>query len=171
MSWLHQISKRIIKQDGLERALYAPRKVKLKIVFTNGCFDILHKGHVEYLAKAADLGDILVVGVNSDASVKRQGKGDERPINDFEARATLLSALAFVDVVVEFDDDTPIDLIKEVMPDVLVKGGDYNPEQEDASSKDYIVGREIVLKNGGKVEVIEIVPGYSTTGILDKLQK
>lgn len=171
MSWLHQISKRIIKQDGLKRALYAPRKVNLKIVFTNGCYDILHKGHVEYLAKAADLGDILVVGVNSDASVKRQGKGDERPINNFEARATLLSALAFVDVVVEFDDDTPIKLINEVLPDVLVKGGDYNPEEEDSSSKEYIVGRDIVLKNGGKVEVIEIVPGYSTTGIIDKLQK
>ena len=142
-----------------------------KMVFTNGCFDILHKGHVEYLAQAADLGDVLVVGINTDESVKRQGKGDDRPINTLEARATLLSSLVFVDYVVCFDDSTPIDLIKKIQPNILVKGGDYNPDQIDASARDYIVGREDVLANGGEVKTINLVDGYSTTSILKKIQR
>lgn len=142
-----------------------------QIVFTNGCFDILHKGHVEYLAQAADKGDFLVVGLNSDASVKRQGKGDDRPVNTYPARATILAALSFVDLIVDFDDDTPIHLIKMIVPDILVKGGDYNPDQVDQTAKDYIVGREIVLDNGGSVEVISLVEGYSTTSLIEKMKK
>jgi len=141
------------------------------VVFTNGCFDILHKGHVEYLAQASDLGDYLVVGINSDASVRAQNKGAERPINSIEGRSTVLAGLGFVDAVVEFDSDTPAQLIEEILPDVLVKGADYNPNQTDAQAKDYIVGREVVLENGGAVKVIDLVQGYSTTNIVNKLSK
>ena len=128
-----------------------------KVVFTNGCFDILHRGHVEYLAKAADMGDVLVVGLNTDASVRRL-KGESRPINNQEARALVLASLSFVDAVVLFDEDTPYELIKAVRPDVLVKGADYKPEE--------IVGYDIVTSYGGKVEVVDLVEGYSTTQLL-----
>jgi rfaE bifunctional protein nucleotidyltransferase chain/domain len=122
------------------------------------------------LAKAADLGDVLVVGLNSDASVRRQGKGDDRPINDFDARALVIASLNFVDFVLLFDDDTPLKLIELVEPDVLVKGGDYDPLEEDRSSKKYIVGRDVVLGIGGRVETINLVDGFSTTSILNKLK-
>lgn len=128
-----------------------------KVVFTNGCFDILHRGHVEYLAKAADMGDVLVVGLNTDASVRRL-KGESRPVNNQEARALVLASLSFVDAVVLFDEDTPYELIKAVRPDVLVKGADYKPEE--------IVGYDIVTSYGGKVEVVDLVEGYSTTQLL-----
>lgn len=128
-----------------------------KVVFTNGCFDILHRGHVEYLAKAADMGDVLVVGLNTDASVRRL-KGESRPVNNQEARALVLASLNFVDAVVLFDEDTPYELIKAVRPDVLVKGADYKPEE--------IVGYDIVTSYGGKVEVVDLVEGYSTTQLL-----
>ena len=130
----------------------------LKVVFTNGCFDILHRGHVEYLSKAADMGDVLVVGLNTDASVKRL-KGEGRPVNNQEARALVLASLSFVDAVVLFDEDTPYKLIKAVCPDVLVKGADYKPEE--------IVGYDIVTSYGGKVETVPLVEGYSTTNILN----
>ena len=129
----------------------------LKVVFTNGCFDILHRGHVEYLSKASDMGDVLVVGLNTDASVKRL-KGESRPINDEQARALVLASLGFVDAVVLFDEDTPYELIKAIRPDVLVKGADYKPEE--------IVGYDIVTSYGGKVEVVDLVEGYSTTQLL-----
>jgi rfaE bifunctional protein nucleotidyltransferase chain/domain len=128
-----------------------------KVVFTNGCFDILHRGHVEYLAKAADMGDVLVVGLNTDASVRRL-KGESRPVNNQEARALVLASLSFVDAVILFDEDTPYELIKAVRPDVLVKGADYKPEE--------IVGYDIVTSYGGKVEVVDLVEGYSTTQLL-----
>lgn len=141
--------------------LIKKRKNK-RIVFTNGCFDIIHFGHVGYLRKASSLGDILIVGLNSDSSVKRL-KGKDRPINCQMERAEVLSAFEFVDYVVIFDEDTPIQLIQEIMPDVLVKGADYKKEE--------IIGREIVEKNGGRVEVLPFLEGRSTTGIVKKLER
>lgn len=132
-----------------------------KIVFTNGCFDILHKGHIEYLAKAASLGTKLVIGLNTDASVKRL-KGDSRPVNDENARALLLASLVFVDKVILFDTDTPRDLIDFVQPDILVKGGDYKPEE--------IVGYDIVKAKGGKIVTLDFVEGYSTTSLIEKMK-
>jgi len=132
-----------------------------EIVFTNGCFDILHRGHVEYLAQAAALGKRLVVGLNSDASVKRL-KGNNRPVNDEYARAMVLASLGFVDLVLTFEEDTPLKLIQYVQPDILVKGSDYKIED--------IVGADEVIKNGGRVMTITLVEGFSTTTILRKLK-
>jgi len=171
MKHLSQLQKKILSPNDLLQQLNALKSHHKKVVFTNGCFDILHKGHVQYLSLSADLGDILVVGLNSDASVKRQGKGDDRPVNDSDARALVLAGLGFVDFVVEFDEDTPLNLIEKIVPDVLVKGGDYDPAETDANSKKYIVGRDIVLKNKGRVEVIDLVQGFSTTSIIQKLKK
>ncbi len=133
-----------------------------KVVFTNGCFDILHIGHIRYLQEAAKLGDILVIGLNSDASVKRL-KGDERPVNCEADRAELLSALGFIDYVVVFDEDTPYELISVIQPDVLVKGGDYAPDE--------VVGKDIVERNGGKLVILPFVDGKSTTGIINKIKQ
>lgn len=130
-----------------------------KIVFTNGCFDIVHRGHVEYLAKAAQFGDLMVVGLNADASVSRL-KGANRPVQDQQARAIVLASMSFVDAVVFFDQDTPYELIKAVQPDYLVKGADYNPED--------IVGYDIVMAKGGEVKTIELVKGYSTSAVIQK---
>ena len=130
----------------------------MKVVFTNGCFDILHRGHVEYLAKAADMGDVLVVGLNTDASVRRL-KGEGRPVNNEEARALVLASLSFVDAVVLFDEDTPYELIKAIRPDVLVKGADYKVEE--------IVGYDVVTSYGGKVVTVPLVEGFSTTAVLN----
>jgi rfaE bifunctional protein nucleotidyltransferase chain/domain len=141
-----------------------------KIVFTNGCFDILHAGHVTYLARAAALGNKLVVAVNTDSSVKRLGKGDDRPVNSEDARVFVLSALGFVDMVILFDTDTPLEIIEALKPDVLVKGADYDPNETDPSSKKYIVGSDIVNQYGGKVEAISLVDGFSTTGIINRLK-
>jgi rfaE bifunctional protein nucleotidyltransferase chain/domain len=132
-----------------------------KIVFTNGCFDILHKGHVEYLSQARDLGDKLIIGLNTDNSVKQQGKAPNRPINNEEARAILLSALECVDAVIYFEEQTPLNLIKLILPNVLVKGSDYAPEN--------IVGYKEVTENGGIVKTIDFVQGFSTTSILNKI--
>lgn len=131
-----------------------------KIVFTNGCFDILHVGHKRYLQQAATLGDILVVGVNSDDSVRRL-KGPERPVNSEQDRAEMLCAMGFIDYVVIFGEDTPYELIKKIQPDVLVKGGDYKPEE--------VVGKDIVEARGGKLELIKFVDGKSTTNIINKI--
>ena len=132
-----------------------------KIVFTNGCFDLLHLGHIDYLAKAADLGNKLVIGLNSDHSTSAL-KGPTRPITDQLSRSTILAALSFVDAVVLFDEPTPIDLIKAVMPDVLVKGADYSVNQ--------IVGADVVLGKGGEVQTIEFLPGYSTSAIESRIK-
>jgi rfaE bifunctional protein nucleotidyltransferase chain/domain len=130
-----------------------------KIVFTNGCFDILHQGHIDYLANAADLGDVLIVGLNTDDSVARiKGKG--RPIQDQTSRAMILSALHFVEAVVLFNEDTPYELIKFVKPDVLVKGSDYQPED--------IVGYDVVKEKGGEIITIEFLEGFSTSKIIRK---
>ena len=167
MSWLTKIQNKIHYQRSSKVDFPADKK----IVFTNGCFDILHKGHVVYLAQAANLGDVLVVGINSDASVRNQGKGEERPINKIEARATVLAALSFVDYVIEFDSDTPLRLIETIKPDVLVKGGDYDPNEENPTSKKYIVGRDIVLAKNGAVKTINLVQGFSTTSLINKMKK
>jgi rfaE bifunctional protein nucleotidyltransferase chain/domain len=134
-----------------------------KVVFTNGCFDLLHLGHVRYLEEARALGDALIVGVNTDASVGRLAKGPARPVTPERDRARVLAALACVDRVVLFPEDTPLALITALQPDVLVKGGDYLPSE--------IVGREVVLARGGQVRVIPFVPGYSTTALLERLRK
>jgi D-beta-D-heptose 7-phosphate kinase/D-beta-D-heptose 1-phosphate adenosyltransferase len=134
-----------------------------RVVFTNGCFDLLHLGHVRYLEEARSLGDGLIVGVNTDASVKRLGKDPARPVNPEADRAALVAALACVDRVVLFDEDTPLELITALQPDILVKGGDYRLEE--------IVGREVVQARGGEVKVIPLVPGYSTTALLDRIRK
>jgi rfaE bifunctional protein nucleotidyltransferase chain/domain len=131
-----------------------------KTVFTNGCFDILHQGHIYSLSRAAKEADILVVGINSDASVKRL-KGEGRPINDEASRALLLASLLIVDAVVIFNEDTPLELISAFLPDVLVKGGDYTLEQ--------IVGAKEVIANGGRVVINPIIEGYSTTNIINKI--
>lgn len=133
-----------------------------KVVFTNGVFDLLHIGHITYMAKAADLGDKLVIGLNSDSSVKRI-KGDDRPVNDQNSRAALLAALFFVDAIVIFEEDTPLDLISALLPDILVKGADYSVEN--------IVGAKEVIANGGEVKTIDLVEGYSSTSIIQKIRK
>ena len=130
------------------------------VVFTNGCFDVLHRGHVTYLAQARDLGDCLVVGLNSDTSVKRL-KGENRPVNSENDRAIVLAALSFVDYIILFEEDTPKNLIEQVKPDILVKGGDYQIEN--------IVGADFVTENGGKVLTIPFVDGYSSTKIIQAL--
>ena len=156
----HGISHKILTADDVVRFRQDNRDKR--IVFTNGCFDILHIGHKRYLQKAATLGDLLIVGVNSDDSVRRL-KGPERPINSEQDRAEMLSALGFVDYVVIFGEDTPYELIKTIQPDVLVKGGDYKPDE--------VVGREIVESRGGKLELISFVEGKSTTNIINKINK
>jgi len=133
-----------------------------KVVFTNGCFDILHLGHIDYLEKARNLGDKLVIGLNSDDSVNRF-KGPDRPIQDQSSRARILAALQFTDMVVFFNENTPLALISELLPDVLVKGSDYLAEN--------IVGADVVKKNGGEVKILDFVPGYSTTRIIEKIRK
>ncbi|MDG1915116.1 MAG: adenylyltransferase/cytidyltransferase family protein [Crocinitomix sp.] len=171
MSHLQKLNQKILNESQLIIELEACKVAGKKVVFTNGCFDILHKGHVSYLAAAADCGDVLVLALNSDDSVKLQGKGEDRPINKFDARSTIIAGLGFVDYVIEFDADTPLDMITRLKPDVLVKGGDYNPAEEDKNSKQYIVGREVVLANNGEVKTIDLVDGFSTTGLINKLKK
>lgn len=152
---------KVLGREALLRRLNTWRLRGQKIVFTNGCFDILHLGHIDYLSKAAAAGDKLVVGVNSDASNHRL-KGPGRPINDERSRSLLLAALFFVDAVCIFDEDTPYELIKLLRPDVLVKGADYTIEQ--------IVGADLVLSAGGEVKTIEFLEGYSTTAIETRIR-
>lgn len=170
MNNLSKIASKLVNENTIVDLANELKAKGKKIVFTNGCFDILHKGHVEYLAQTADLGDVLILGLNSDNSVKRQGKGEERPINKIDARQTVLASLFFIDFIVEFDDNTPYDLIQLIKPTVLVKGGDYNPFQTDKTKKDYIVGKDIVEANNGTVEVINLVDGFSTTGLIQKMK-
>ena len=141
-----------------------------KIVFTNGVFDILHVGHVTYLQQAKSLGDVLIVGLNDDDSVRKLNKGPERPINDEQSRKKVLEALRAVDGVVIFKEETPLELIQHIQPDVLVKGGDYDPDQTDSAHKQYMVGSKEVRSWGGSVQVIDFVPGFSTTSVVNKLK-
>ncbi|MCG3165733.1 MAG: D-beta-D-heptose 1-phosphate adenylyltransferase [Bacteroidia bacterium] len=156
------IQSKILSGDPLQKALNTWRFYERKIVFTNGCFDLLHYGHVEYLSKAKDLGDVLIVGLNTDSSVKRL-KGNHRPLQDEKSRASILASLLFVDAVVLFDEDTPYNLISHIRPHVLVKGSDYKPEQ--------IVGYDILKTYQGEVKTIDFVPGYSTSAIEEKIRK
>ncbi|MCA1933267.1 MAG: D-glycero-beta-D-manno-heptose 1-phosphate adenylyltransferase [Calditerrivibrio sp.] len=149
----------ILDRNNISSVLEKVRYGK-KIVFTNGCFDILHIGHLKYLEEAKKLGDILVVGVNSDESVRRL-KGDKRPINSLKERLIMLDALKYVDYVTFFEEDTPYNLIKDILPDILVKGGDWKIEA--------IVGSDIVIKNGGKVLSLSYEEGFATTNIIEEI--
>ncbi len=159
MTNLEKIDSKIILPDQLDRLLAFWRFKHEKIVFTNGCFDVLHLGHLQYLASAADLGSKLIIGLNSDVSVTKL-KGPGRPINNESARSRILAGFSFIDAIVLFSEDTPYNLISKVQPDVLVKGADYKPEE--------IVGYDIVIKKGGKVETISFVEGFSSTAIIKK---
>jgi rfaE bifunctional protein nucleotidyltransferase chain/domain len=162
MNQVKALQSKIISINQLESTVKNWRNSGDKIVFTNGCFDLLHLGHIDYLAKASDLGNRLIIGLNTDSSVQRI-KGPSRPVKDEKSRAHILAAMQFVDAVIFFDDETPINLISCVKPDVLVKGGDYTIEG--------IVGHEIVLENGGEVRTIEFVDGYSSSKLIDKITK
>ena len=160
MSFLASIEVKITDWEQAASRVATWRSEGLRIVFTNGCFDILHFGHLRYLAQARDLGDRLVVGLNAEESVRRL-KGPGRPIHDEPTRLLQMASLAFVDLVVAFDQDTPYELIHHLLPDVLVKGGDYSAAQ--------IVGADLVLARGGRVETLPFVNGYSTTTIEQKI--
>ena len=156
------VQHKIYTLPDLQKMITILRLQSKTISFTNGCFDVLHRGHIASLSDAAREADFLVVGINSDASTKRL-KGEGRPVNNQDSRALLLASLTIVDAVILFDTDTPLDLITAVKPDVLVKGGDYTLEQ--------IVGAKEVMSWGGRVVINPIVEGYSTTGILEKISK
>jgi rfaE bifunctional protein nucleotidyltransferase chain/domain len=162
MSHLYKINSKIFSLDDLKNQVNAWKQTGEDVVFTNGCFDIIHRGHIEVLAQTADLGDRLIIGLNSDSSIQKL-KGEDRPIIDEQARAILLAALSFVDAVILFTEETPINLISTLLPDVLAKGGDYEIET--------IVGHEIVQNNGGEVILVPFVDGFSSTTIIDKIKK
>lgn len=154
--------KRVMDLVRVQRMVNIWRMKGDRIVFTNGCFDILHRGHVEYLQEAAALGERLIIGVNSDSSVRRQGKAPDRPMNDEASRAEVLAALRLVDAVVIFEADTPLELITLLSPDFLVKGGDW--------SEDMIVGSKHVRSYGGDVRSLKLVDGFSTTALVEKIR-
>jgi D-glycero-beta-D-manno-heptose 1-phosphate adenylyltransferase len=162
MNKLQWIQNKIYTRERLVRQCNIWRGTGRKIVFTNGCFDILHHGHLDLIAKAADLGNVLVLGLNTDASVRRL-KGPERPVTNEQDRALQVASLLCVDAVCLFDEDTPAELINEVRPDILVKGGDYTINN--------IVGADFVTSYGGKVEIIPFVEGYSTTSLISKIKQ
>lgn len=153
---------KIIEGKQLENTLKYWKESGNKVVFTNGCFDILHLGHVDYLEKAKAMGDKLIVGVNTDDSIRRI-KGEERPIINENARAKILASMEFIDAVVLFNEDTPFNLIARVMPDILVKGADYKIGN--------IIGEDVVKENGGTVATIELIEGYSSSAIINKIKK
>lgn len=155
------IPSKILSKGELLPFLNRTKLLGKSIVFTNGVFDILHKGHLKVLSEAAVYGDVLIVGINADASVKRL-KGDKRPITDQDSRALLIASLVMVDVVIIFEEDTPLELIQIIKPDVLVKGGDY--------TKEGIVGADIVENSNGKVIIISLEEGFSTTNIIDQMK-
>ena len=155
------ISNKIFSREDLLKQVARWRLLSKKIAFTNGCFDILHAGHIASLSNAATEADFLIVGVNTDASTKRL-KGEERPVTDESSRALLLANLMIVDAVTLFDEDTPLELITALMPDVIVKGGDYTLDQ--------IVGAKEVIANGGRVIINPIIEGFSTTAIISKIR-
>jgi rfaE bifunctional protein nucleotidyltransferase chain/domain len=154
-------SAKIMDWESARRTVQQVQAQGRKVVFTNGCFDLLHLGHVRYLQAARALGDFLVLGLNDDASVRRLGKGPGRPLTPQAERAEILAALACIDAVVIFGQDTPLELIRTLRPDVLVKGGDYTPQG--------IVGRPEVLSWGGEVHVIPFVPGRSTSNLIHRI--
>ena len=155
------IQDKIISDSDFSKWLSRIKFSNRKIVFTNGCFDVLHLGHVHYLAEAKALGHYLVVGLNSDASVSKL-KGEGRPINEFKSRSKLLASLLVVDAVIEFEEETPFNLINRIKPDILVKGGDYKLNQ--------IVGADVVLSYGGEVKTLAFQEGFSSSSIINKIQ-
>jgi D-glycero-beta-D-manno-heptose 1-phosphate adenylyltransferase len=157
---IEKIRSKNINGIELDRILARLKFKGQKIVFTNGCFDILHRGHVEYLAKAASLGDVLIVGMNTDESIKRL-KGPGRPVQDQESRTMILSSFEFVNYIVIFNEDTPTELIKHIRPDILAKGNEYKIEE--------VVGHDIVQAYGGEVKTIEMTEGYSTSNLINKV--
>jgi len=159
---MEESARKIVSLAEAKAKVKAWQQVGQKVVFTNGCFDLIHLGHVDYLEKARALGQKLVLGLNTDDSVSRF-KGPERPLQDQNSRARVLAAMQFIDLVVFFNEDTPFSLISELVPNVLVKGSDYLTEN--------IVGADVVQKAGGVVKTIEFVPGYSTTRIVEKIKK
>lgn len=161
MKSVQSIPTRIYDLPRLLQEVKRWRVKNKKVVFTNGVFDILHEGHIASLSQAATHGDVLIIGLNSDASVKRL-KGDSRPVNNQDARALILASLVMTDAVVIFEEDTPLNLIKAIMPEVLVKGGDYTIEQ--------IAGAKEVIENGGQVILADMVEGISTTSIIEKMK-
>ncbi|HXS55858.1 MAG TPA: D-glycero-beta-D-manno-heptose 1-phosphate adenylyltransferase [Hanamia sp.] len=156
------LRERILTPEELKQEVKRIRLKSKSIAFTNGVFDILHEGHIAVLSEAASFADVLIVGVNSDASVKKL-KGENRPINNENSRALIIASLIMVDVVVIFNEETPIELIKMIQPDVLVKGGDY--------TMDTVVGAKEVLNAGGRVEIVPIREGFSTTGIIKSISE
>ncbi|MGO9394917.1 MAG: D-glycero-beta-D-manno-heptose 1-phosphate adenylyltransferase [Desulfobaccales bacterium] len=154
---------KVVTLEGATLWVWARKALGQRVVFTNGVFELLHPGHVAYLEQARSLGEVLIVGVNTDASARRLGKGQGRPLTPESDRARVLAALACVDRVVLFAEDTPLELITLLKPHILVKGGDYQLSQ--------IVGREVVLAGGGQVLTLPFVPGYSTTTLLERLRK
>ncbi len=162
MKQSNKLNERIFTSHHLQAQIKWWRLINKTIAFTNGVFDILHEGHIKVLSEAAAFADILIVGVNSDDSVKRL-KGSGRPVNSQKSRAMLLASLIMVDAVCIFDEDTPIGLIKDILPDVLIKGGDYNVQT--------IVGAKEVIANGGVVKIIPLEEGFSTTGMIEKMKK
>lgn len=156
------IENKIKKSDELKSILLKLKEKRKKIVFTNGCFDLIHYGHVKYLEDAKKNGDVLVVAVNSDKSVKKI-KGDKRPIVNQESRIRVIASLESVDYAVLFDEETPYELIKFLMPDILVKGGDW--------AKEKIAGSDVVTRNGGEVKTIPFIHGFSSTSLIDKIKK
>ena len=161
MPHLSTIKSKIYSLEGLKDQVNSWKKSGGKVVFTNGCFDILHRGHIEALARSANLGNRLIIGLNSDQSIQAL-KGENRPIENEDSRAILLASLSFVDAVVLFSEETPLNLISTLMPDVLAKGGDYEIET--------IVGHKIVQNNGGEVILVPFIDGYSSTNIIDKIK-
>jgi len=162
MSNLKNIKSKIYSLSNLKIQSDKWKENGEKIVFTNGCFDIVHRGHVEVLANTADLGDRLIIGLNSDSSIKNL-KGENRPIINETSRAILLSSLQFVDAIVFFSDETPLNLIKTLIPDILAKGGDYKVTD--------IAGNEVVLENGGEVILVPFINGFSSTNIIEKIKE
>ncbi len=158
----YELAHKILSKEGLEQLKKEWKDKGRKVVFTNGCFDIIHPGHISYLGEAASYGDVLIVGLNTDRSVKEL-KGESRPINDEFSRSQLLASMFFIDAVVLFDEETPAELIEFVDPDVLVKGGDYSIET--------IVGAKAVLDKGGEVKVLSFIPGYSSSAIIEQIKK
>lgn len=161
MTHLESITRKIVTLDEAKQIVEEWKTAGEKIVFTNGCFDIIHKGHVSYLAKARDLGTKLILGLNTDESVKRL-KGANRPVKELESRALTVASFEYIDLVIPFSEDTPLKVISTLLPDVLVKGGDYKIDD--------IVGAKEVTANGGTVQTIDFVDGFSTTNYFKKLQ-
>ncbi|MGB3074068.1 MAG: D-glycero-beta-D-manno-heptose 1-phosphate adenylyltransferase [Chitinophagales bacterium] len=160
MNYLPVIQQKIIAIPELNRMIAVWHLKSKKVVFTNGCFDIIHAGHIHLLTTARSFGDILIVGLNTDASIGKIKPG--RPLQDEQSRAMIMASFDFIDAVILFDEETPYELIKAIQPDILVKGGDYTPET--------VVGKDVVEKNGGRIELVKYLDGFSTTNIISKIR-